>query len=239
LQPGNVVWLNGTSSSGKTSIARALQEIMETPYLHTGIDHYLPRLPPTCFSVSDGLDPATFDHFLLVYGEGGVRTVVQTPDGETVYVDDVLTEVRLGPGAVKLIAGMYHAVAALSAAGIDVIVDDVVHDPRVLQAAVAILRHTPVLFVGLHLPRHVAEQRERDRGDRGPGGALAFYDRVHTHARYDLDLDTSLLSPEECARRIKHALTSGHPRTAVRSLASELPPTDLPKTRPKFLVPTY
>ena len=31
---GNDVLLNGTSSAGKSTIAKALQEIMETPYLH-------------------------------------------------------------------------------------------------------------------------------------------------------------------------------------------------------------
>jgi chloramphenicol 3-O-phosphotransferase len=42
---GRVVLLNGTSSSGTTSTARALQEVMETPYLHTGPDHCLERVP--------------------------------------------------------------------------------------------------------------------------------------------------------------------------------------------------
>jgi chloramphenicol 3-O phosphotransferase len=75
-----------------------------------------------------------------------------------------------------------------------------------------------VLFVGLRLPRELAERRERERGDRGPGGAAAFYDLVHAHAVYDLELDTSVLSPEECALQIKNALGNPSRMQAFRRL---------------------
>jgi chloramphenicol 3-O phosphotransferase len=220
MDQGNVVLLNGTSSAGKTSIARALQEVMATPYLHSGIDHFLPRLPPQFTLTSDGVTPATSDYFLLVYRDGGTaRTVTDRPEGTAVYSSGVLTEVRIGPGGVRVLAGMYRAIAALAATGIDVVVDDCIYDRRVLAAAVEALRGTDVLFVGLHLPRAEAERRERERGDRGPGGAAAFYDLVHTHGRYDLELDTVANSPMACALAIKQALHDGHPRRAFRDLA--------------------
>ena len=64
---GNIVVLNGTSSAGKTSIARALQEIMETPYLHTGIDHFLPRVPKRFSVVCTAGNSPSAEYFLLVY----------------------------------------------------------------------------------------------------------------------------------------------------------------------------
>ena len=142
--------------------------------------------------------------------------------GAVVYAQGKLAEVRIGPGGLRLLAGMYRGIAALAAAGVDVIVDDVIYDRRVLAAAVAALRDAPVLFVGLRLPREVAEQRERERGDRGPGGAAAFSDLVHAHGVYDLELDTAAASPMECALRIKQALQDGHPRRAFRQLAEAL-----------------
>ena len=45
MKQGNIIFLNGTSSSGKTTIAKALQEIMEGYYIHTGIDHFLDAAP--------------------------------------------------------------------------------------------------------------------------------------------------------------------------------------------------
>jgi len=34
MAPGRIIYLNGTSSAGKSSIAAALQEILAEPYLH-------------------------------------------------------------------------------------------------------------------------------------------------------------------------------------------------------------
>jgi chloramphenicol 3-O phosphotransferase len=214
--------LNGTSSAGKSSIASALQEVMESPYLHTGIDHFLPRVPARFKLISDGREPASADYFLLVYQGSMTRAEAAIEGGETAYGLGTLTEVRIGPGGVRLLAGMYRAIAGLASAGVDVIVDDVIYDPRVLAAAVRELRGARVLFVGLRLPRAVAERRERERGDRGPGGAAAFFDLVHAHGVYDLELDTARLDPVACALRIKEALQKGHPRTAFRKLASRL-----------------
>jgi len=222
MDQGNIVLLNGTASAGKTSISRALQEIMETPYLYTGVDAPIGHLHPKFFAISDGIDPATDDYFLLVY-EGGSRRIDDTLDGmPVVHGDGVLTEVRIGPGGLALKAAQYRAVATLAASGLDVIVDDLIWDRRVLAAAVAALATSRVLFVAVRVPLDVAERRERERGDRGPGAARAFYHLVHAHGVYDLELDTSTASPLECAQRIKHALETDQPREAFRRLAAML-----------------
>lgn len=45
MAKGNIIFLNGTSSSGKTVIAKALQEILGEPYLHFCVDSFLMMLP--------------------------------------------------------------------------------------------------------------------------------------------------------------------------------------------------
>ena len=42
---GKIILLNGTSSSGKTSIIKALQNILKDPYLDAGIDRFIWMLP--------------------------------------------------------------------------------------------------------------------------------------------------------------------------------------------------
>jgi chloramphenicol 3-O phosphotransferase len=42
---GNVIYLNGASSSGKTTIAKELQKAAREPYLHASIDAFLHQLP--------------------------------------------------------------------------------------------------------------------------------------------------------------------------------------------------
>lgn len=37
---GTIIFLNGTSCSGKTSIAKAVQTLLPEPYLHVGLDYF-------------------------------------------------------------------------------------------------------------------------------------------------------------------------------------------------------
>ena len=133
---------------------------------------------------------------------------------------------RLGPVALRLLTGMYQAIGAWAAAGVDVVVDDVIYDVRVLRAAVHALAALPVLFVAVRCPLAVAEQRERDRGDRAPGGARVFHGLVHplvaTHGRYDLEIDTAAYSPQAGAARIRAALLTGPPGRAFSELRQRL-----------------
>lgn len=43
--PGTIIVLNGASSSGKTSLVKALQELLNEPFLDAGIDRFLWMLP--------------------------------------------------------------------------------------------------------------------------------------------------------------------------------------------------
>jgi chloramphenicol 3-O-phosphotransferase len=42
---GTIIILNGTSSSGKTSIVKALQNVLDEPYREAGIDKFIWMLP--------------------------------------------------------------------------------------------------------------------------------------------------------------------------------------------------
>jgi chloramphenicol 3-O-phosphotransferase len=41
MSPGMIILLNGASSSGKTSILKDLQDILEEPYVDAGLDKFL------------------------------------------------------------------------------------------------------------------------------------------------------------------------------------------------------
>ena len=202
MEQGNIIFLNGTSSSGKTVIAKALQGTMDGYYIHTGIDHFLERVPEKLHVLSDGKNPSASEGFLWVVPEG----------------DNRVSEIRIGPAAFKLLTGMYRAVAALATTGNDVIIDDVVFDSRVLREAVDTLYSFNVLFVGVRCPLQVAEQREQERGDRNQGLVRAHYDLVHSHGIYDLEVDTSTLTPVEAANQIKNRLQNGPAPDALQRL---------------------
>ena len=202
MEAGNVIFLNGTSSSGKTSIAKTLQEILDGYYIHTGIDHFLERLPEKFFVMYRGTNPPPAEGVVWVFADG----------------DEQVTEIRTGPASDRFRLGIFHAVAGLATAGNNVIVDDVVVDVTVLKEAANILQDFNVLFVGVRCPLDVAEQRERERGDRSPGLVRMHYDQVHAHGTYDVEVDTSVLTTMECALQIKYRLMHGPPPDAFQRL---------------------
>jgi len=88
-------------------------------------------------------------------------------------------------------------VAALAAEGHDVIVDHVLLEPDWLPDLGA--RVAADLFVvGVRCPLEVVVERERDRKDRTIGQAAAMHDVIH-RGGYDVEVDTSVLSPTEAA----------------------------------------
>ena len=52
-----------------------------------------------------------------------------------------------------------------------------------------------------------------------PPPVILWQEEVHKPGIYDLEVDTSLLSPQECAEEIRQRLAEGPPGTAFQQLA--------------------
>ncbi|MEU3014629.1 phosphotransferase-like protein [Nocardia asteroides] len=52
--PSRVIFLNGTSSAGKTTLARAIQDESEVPFVYWGIDTLFGLVPPKWGGGVDG-----------------------------------------------------------------------------------------------------------------------------------------------------------------------------------------
>ncbi|MDY0872600.1 chloramphenicol phosphotransferase CPT family protein [Dongia rigui] len=174
-----IVILNGVGSVGKTSIAKALQEITATPFLHVSMDVFCEMLPP-----------AYFDH------PDGMRFITEIADGKPSVA------IHSGPVMARLMDGMRHAIAALAKSGNDLIVDDVMLGDTV-DAYRKVLAPYRVHWVGVMASLAVLEAREQARGDRLIGLARWQFDRVHAGQRYDLEIDTNDITPAAAAALIK------------------------------------
>ena len=101
-----------------------------------------------------------------------------------------------------IISGLHRCVAALAKSGNNIIVDHVLHKKGWLEECIENWDGLDVLFVGVKCPLETAEQREKERGDRNVGTARDQYEHVHAHRLYDIDVDTSILTVDECVMRI-------------------------------------
>jgi len=199
---GNIILINGTSSAGKSTIAKALQDILEPQFYLTGIDHFL----------------RSFHERLIV-----ISSEENAPSPETwlaIFENEKFKRLEIGPRGYQMLAGMYSSIASLAESGIHSIVDDVIWDLRAFEIAVSTLPAENVFFVGIQCPIEVAEQREIDRGDRALGGARFFGERVHEHAKYDLEVDSATRNHEESAQQIKLGFENRSMPTVFQQLKS-------------------
>ncbi len=196
---GTIIYLNGTSSAGKTTIAAALQLALPAPYLLVGLDNFSQWLPTRYVAVQ------SLDLPIPSLAREGLAF-------RSARHNDTLTlEITLGPAGRRYMRGFRQMIRALALAGNNVIVDDVLYDPAFLSECVSILAGLPICFVGVVCDPVETARRERARGDRLIGQAAWQAPRIHVGAEYDLVVDTTHTTPEVCAGQIA-ALVNNLPR---------------------------
>jgi len=190
---GQIIILNGAPRAGKSSIALAIQATFPGAWKILGVDTFTKENTPAQYRPGIGLRP------------GGER-----PD--------------LEPIVEELYASLHDALARASERSENIVVDVGYHDsysqPLNIRAAAAErLKRLPVLFVGVRCPiEEITNRRNRETGDgyvKGtveepvPAPVQRWQDEVHKPGIYDIEVDTSQMSPEECAERIRERLESG------------------------------
>lgn len=165
--------LNGGSSSGKTTIATCLQDILPSPWLRLSVDTLIDAMPQRLLTSEAGIE----------FGSDG--------------------SVRPGREFRRLEAAWMQGIATMIRAGARIIIDDVfvsgVDARNRWQAALA---DVSVLWVGVRCDPAVAAERERGRADRITGMATLQAQMVHAGIAYDIEVDTTATPAAECAHLI-------------------------------------
>jgi chloramphenicol 3-O phosphotransferase len=202
--PGQIIILNGAPRSGKSSIAAVVQDALDGVWMNLGVDAFVRAVTPRRYQPGIGLRPGEPQH-------------------------------AAAPLVPVLYAAMYESIAAHSRLGLSVVVDVGHHGAYgedVLADCARRLAGLPVLFVGVRCPidvimgRRNAGQAGRERQyvagtpDEPIPPPVALWQRaVHDPGIYDLEVDTSLMSPAECAAAIGMRLRDGPPGSAFQQLA--------------------
>ncbi len=175
-----VIVLNGGSSAGKSSIARALQDVLPGLWLTFGTDVLAEALP------GRGDDPRS--------------GLVLEPDG-TVTVKPEFRAIQ---------DVWYQGLAVMAGRGAFLILDEVFLAGGAGQQRLrGLLGDLDVLWAGVHCDPLVAASREAARPDRVRGMAMSQAVAVHAGVVYDVEVDTTECPALACARRIAEA-AAGH-----------------------------
>ncbi|MEL0066317.1 MAG: AAA family ATPase [Gammaproteobacteria bacterium] len=194
---GTVIFLNGTSSAGKTTLALALQELLPEPYQHVALDQFRDGMPARFRGLNSPAGSA---------GQRGLNVVPVTLPGGEAY-----TEVRFGEDGQRLLRGMRRAIATMAAEGINIIIDDIILSPVFLDDYLEVMKDTTLYFVGVRCPLAVIASREAARPGRFPGTAESHFELCHAHNEYDIEVDTSVTSPAVCAGDVIARMDVGDP----------------------------
>lgn len=170
-----IIVINGVSSVGKTSAAKAIQDRAKRAFLHVQMDDFLKMLPRRAFESREGL-------------------VFERIDSQTI-------DVQFGDLVERALAGMRSAVASMAECGNNIVVDDVFFADEDADYR-RLLKRYDCHLVGLFAPLELVQTRERMRGDRDIGLAKGQFERVHKNRIYDLEIDTSQKSPDQVAQEI-------------------------------------
>lgn len=168
MNKGAIIYLNGVTSAGKTSIARAMRQYGDFYYLSDDLfeDH-----------IADIPDYGT---------EGYWETLAQ---------------------AVFL---MYRTAALFSDHGKTVLIDSMLMESEAFaphyQRMLEIFQNNPLMVVHVYCPLEICRQRNLARADRHEYQSHEQAAQMAQNVRYDLQLDTSLLTPEQCAQKILEKL---------------------------------
>jgi len=194
-----IIFLNGTSSAGKSSIAHALQERLDDLYLHTGLDHFLWVLSP-CF----------FDHnqedkcgFRIIQGVGE---------------DPLAVALTKQPEGKRFAFAIHRAMLELAEMGMNLIIEEALFDEDDFQDYLNLFHNYRVYFIGVDADEEVLEQREKLREDRRAGIAKGLRKVVNRNKTYDLTIDTTFISQEEAAERIIQYMKENSTPKAFRNM---------------------
>ncbi|HEY1929029.1 MAG TPA: AAA family ATPase [Caulobacteraceae bacterium] len=191
----SVILLNGTSSAGKSSLTGALQARLS--FIRMGIDDFIhQRAPVAWYGAPEGL-------FRAPRKGGGAL-------------------LEYGSEALKLWRAYHRSVRVCVEEGLGVVVDDAIITRELLEDWVTALAGIDVFFVGVHCAAEELIQRELARRDRDLGSALANVERVHAHAIYDLEIDSTVTPSSALATQVISALESRSGPSAFERLRTAL-----------------
>ncbi|GGD94872.1 chloramphenicol phosphotransferase [Aureimonas endophytica] len=187
---GRIVVLNGAPRSGKTSLARAMQQSLDGIWIHLGTDVMMAAIPER-LRPGIGLRP------------GGERPDLEPrlPRLYAALYDTLAAHSRQGFDVVTDLGHHDHYSRPLG----------------ILPACARRLAGLPAFLIGLRAPLAAILERRRAAGgpylapadgEPVPAPIALWQEAVHQPGLYDLELDTARLAPEAAAQAVGRLLAA-------------------------------
>lgn len=171
MSKGKIIYLNGVTSSGKTSVVEALRAKGETDFYYLSDDVFEDHIIDIEYKSPDYWTKLSEAVFLMYK-----TAKLFSNHGKTVIIDSMLMETpEFSP-----------------------------HYERMLE----IFKDSPLVMVHIHCPLELCRQRNLCRDDRDEYQSHEQAEVMAKNVHYDLELDTSVLTPAQCAEYIQEHITN-------------------------------
>lgn len=184
-----VIILNGAGSSGKSTIAQKLTTHIIEPTVYHNFDLLIPTLLPHKDSFKPPTDPDS-------------RTYVRRLD------DGLYGKMR--ESGLSLLPLVYEFIKPLHRGGFNVVVDTLLPGECIIPLF-TMLSGIETYVIGIRCSLDELRQRELQRKDRKVGNAEKTFHTVHMNKIYDLEVDTSKLDADGCAKQIVDYVSKASP----------------------------
>jgi len=190
MDKGKIIFLNGVSSAGKTTLAKTLQSRLAEPFYLLSNDMFCDMAPEKFWDInSDETGSRALSglhHTIKTFADIGINSIV----------DHVLLK-RQGEKY-----NLYH-----------------IPNLDNMEECVALLHEYDILFVHVICSDlEELRRREKERGDRDIGQGEEQIPQLNPQDTYDITVDTYGNTTEECADKIIELLNEPEKFTAFKTL---------------------
>lgn len=194
---GQIVVLNGSPRSGKSSIVSVIQDAFDGVWMNLGVDVFARQVTPKRYQPGMGLRPGAEDH--VVYP--------LQPALYAAFYDSIAAHSRAG---LNVVADVGHHRPEI-----------LVESARRLDGLPALFVGVRCPIEVIMQRRNAAPAGHYATGsvEDPPLSVRRWQTEAHVPGSYDLEVDTSMLSAVECAEAIRRRLND-RPGTAFERLRS-------------------
>ncbi len=194
-----IIFLNGCSSAGKTTLAKEIMELSNEPWLNFPLSIFWNALSPKYKGFGEKSD----EGFQFIHG--------QDPQGLPI------NEVKANLYGEKILNSMPKVFKQLAEDGFNLIIEEVVLEEKYLRNYKNALKDYQIYFVNVACELSILEKREISRGDRILGTNRSQFSKMSSlEWKYDLSIDTSQTPPFANAQKILEFLEENKPRTFTK-----------------------